>query len=88
MDIFQRAFASQVFPPHLTNKLGIKHVNVVLLYESSSANKIFMACRIRKLLNGREQKVVQGLAEDAIDFAAETWHSSILCAIRIPPYIL
>ncbi|KAG0480665.1 hypothetical protein HPP92_011523 [Vanilla planifolia] len=25
-DIFRRAFASRVFPPHVTNKLGIKHV--------------------------------------------------------------
>ncbi|OEL19129.1 Vesicle-fusing ATPase [Dichanthelium oligosanthes] len=31
-DIFRRAFASRVFPPHVVSRLGIKHVKGILLY--------------------------------------------------------
>lgn len=30
--IFRRAFASRVFPPSITQRLGIKHVKGILLY--------------------------------------------------------
>ncbi|KAL4651390.1 hypothetical protein ACB092_01G156100 [Castanea dentata] len=56
-DIFRRAFASRVFPPHVTNKLGIKHVKGMLLYELPGTGKTLMARQIGKMLNGREPKV-------------------------------
>ncbi|PKA65358.1 Vesicle-fusing ATPase [Apostasia shenzhenica] len=59
-DIFRRAFASRVFPPHVTNKLGIKHVKGMLLYGPPGTGKTLMARQIGKLLNGREPKIVNG----------------------------
>ncbi|KAE8686413.1 Vesicle-fusing ATPase [Hibiscus syriacus] len=56
-DIFRRAFGSRVFPPHVTNKLGIKHVKGMLLYGPSGTGKTLMARQIGKMLNGKEPKM-------------------------------
>ncbi|URE37301.1 hypothetical protein MUK42_17091 [Musa troglodytarum] len=55
-EIFRRAFASRVFPPHVVNKLGIKHVKGMLLYGPPGTGKTLMARQIGKLLNGKEPK--------------------------------
>lgn len=60
MDIFRRAFASRVFPTHVTNKLGIKYVKGILLYGPPGTGKTLIARQIGKLLNGREPKIVNG----------------------------
>ncbi|XP_039129363.1 vesicle-fusing ATPase [Dioscorea cayenensis subsp. rotundata] len=70
-DIFRRAFASRVFPPHVTNKLGIKHVKGMLLYGPPGTGKTLMARQIGKLLNGREPKIVNG-PEVLSKFVGET----------------
>ncbi|KAI9096005.1 hypothetical protein K1719_026152 [Acacia pycnantha] len=59
-DIFRRAFASRVFPPHVTSKLGIKHVKGMLLYGPPGTGKTLMARQIGKILNGKEPKIVNG----------------------------
>ncbi|XP_059076077.1 vesicle-fusing ATPase [Cryptomeria japonica] len=59
-DIFRRAFASRVFPPHVTNKLGIKHVKGMLLFGPPGTGKTLIARQIGKMLNGREPKIVNG----------------------------
>ncbi|XP_059437985.1 vesicle-fusing ATPase-like isoform X1 [Corylus avellana] len=59
-DIFRRAFASRVFPPHVTNKLGIKHVKGMLLFGPPGTGKTLMARQIGKMLNGKEPKIVNG----------------------------
>ncbi|XP_044500147.1 vesicle-fusing ATPase-like [Mangifera indica] len=59
-DIFRRAFASRVFPPHVTSKLGIKHVKGMLLFGPPGTGKTLMARQIGKMLNGREPKIVNG----------------------------
>ncbi|EXC18109.1 Vesicle-fusing ATPase [Morus notabilis] len=70
-DIFRRAFASRVFPPHVTNKLGIKHVKGMLLFGPPGTGKTLMARQIGKLLNGREPKIVNG-PEVLSKFVGET----------------
>ncbi|GLT75622.1 hypothetical protein SLA2020_473290, partial [Shorea laevis] len=70
-DIFRRAFASRVFPPHVTSKLGIKHVKGMLLYGPPGTEKVHMACQIGKMLNGREPKIVNG-PEVLSKFVGET----------------
>ncbi|KAM0954533.1 putative vesicle-fusing ATPase [Dioscorea sansibarensis] len=70
-DIFRRAFASRVFPAHVTNKLGIKHVKGMLLYGPPGTGKTLMARQIGKLLNGREPKIVNG-PEVLSKFVGET----------------
>ncbi|KAJ8626751.1 hypothetical protein MRB53_020058 [Persea americana] len=70
-DIFRRAFASRVFPPHVTSKLGIKHVKGMLLYGPPGTGKTLMARQIGKLLNGREPKIVNG-PEVLSKFVGET----------------
>nr|XP_010915893.1 vesicle-fusing ATPase [Elaeis guineensis]XP_029120193.1 vesicle-fusing ATPase [Elaeis guineensis] len=70
-DIFRRAFASRVFPPHVVNKLGIKHVKGMLLYGPPGTGKTLMARQIGKLLNGREPKIVNG-PEVLSKFVGET----------------
>ncbi|KAL3740109.1 hypothetical protein ACJRO7_021398 [Eucalyptus globulus] len=60
-DIFRRAFASRVFPPHVIRKLGIKHVEGMLLYGPPGIGKTLMARQIGKMLNGKEPKKVKGL---------------------------
>ncbi|XVF25799.1 hypothetical protein REPUB_Repub13aG0244700 [Reevesia pubescens] len=70
-DIFRRAFASRVFPPHVTNKLGIKHVKGMLLYGPPGTGKTLMARQIGKMLNGKEPKIVNG-PEVLSKFVGET----------------
>ncbi|XP_039019978.1 vesicle-fusing ATPase-like [Hibiscus syriacus] len=70
-DIFRRAFGSRVFPPHVTNKLGIKHVKGMLLYGPSGTGKTLMARQIGKMLNGKEPKIVNG-PEVLSKFVGET----------------
>ncbi|CAA6655548.1 unnamed protein product [Spirodela intermedia] len=70
-DIFRRAFASRVFPPHVTNKLGIKHVKGMLLFGPPGTGKTLMARQIGKLLNGKEPKIVNG-PEVLSKFVGET----------------
>ncbi|KAK9268271.1 hypothetical protein L1049_010714 [Liquidambar formosana] len=70
-DIFRRAFASRVFPAHVTNKLGIKHVKGMLLYGPPGTGKTLMARQIGKMLNGREPKIVNG-PEVLSKFVGET----------------
>ncbi|KAG2674447.1 hypothetical protein I3843_13G120800 [Carya illinoinensis] len=70
-DIFRRAFASRVFPPHVTTKLGIKHVKGMLLYGPPGTGKTLMARQIGKMLNGREPKIVNG-PEVLSKFVGET----------------
>ncbi|XAR68334.1 Vesicle-fusing ATPase [Bertholletia excelsa] len=70
-DIFRRAFASRVFPSHVTNKLGIKHVKGMLLYGPPGTGKTLMARQIGKMLNGKEPKIVNG-PEVLSKFVGET----------------
>lgn len=70
-DIFRRAFASRVFPPHVTSKLGIKHVKGMLLYGPPGTGKTLMARQIGKMLNGNEPKIVNG-PEVLSKFVGET----------------
>ncbi|XP_078427613.1 AAA-type ATPase family protein [Wolffia australiana] len=70
-DIFRRAFASRVFPAHVTSKLGIKHVKGMLLYGPPGTGKTLMARQIGKLLNGKEPKIVNG-PEVLSKFVGET----------------
>ncbi|XP_048131493.1 vesicle-fusing ATPase-like [Rhodamnia argentea] len=59
-DIFRRAFASRVFPLHVTSKLGINHVKGMLLYGPPGTGKTLIARQIGKMLNGKEPKIVNG----------------------------
>jgi vesicle-fusing ATPase len=59
-DIFRRAFASRVFPGHVTAKMGIKHVRGMLLYGPPGCGKTLIARQIGKMLCGKEPKVVNG----------------------------
>ncbi|KAJ4814573.1 Vesicle-fusing ATPase [Rhynchospora pubera] len=70
-DIFRRAFASRVFPPHVVNRLGIKHVKGILLYGPPGTGKTLMARQIGKLLNGKDPKIVNG-PEVLSKFVGET----------------
>ncbi|CAI0468683.1 unnamed protein product [Linum tenue] len=70
-DIFRRAFASRVFPPHVISKLGIKHVKGMLLYGPPGTGKTLMARQIGKMLNGKEPKIVNG-PEVLSKFVGET----------------
>ncbi|XP_050205034.1 vesicle-fusing ATPase [Mercurialis annua] len=70
-DIFRRAFASRVFPPHVTSKLGIKHVKGMLLYGPPGTGKTLMARQIGTILNGKEPKIVNG-PEVLSKFVGET----------------
>ncbi|XP_062161090.1 vesicle-fusing ATPase-like isoform X1 [Alnus glutinosa] len=70
-DIFRRAFASRVFPPHVTNKLGIKYVKGMLLFGPPGTGKTLIARQIGNMLNGREPKIVNG-PEVLSKFVGET----------------
>ncbi|CAM6026103.1 unnamed protein product [Sphagnum balticum] len=70
-DIFRRAFASRVFPPHIISKLGIPHVKGLLLFGPPGTGKTLIARQIGKMLNGREPKVVNG-PEVLSKFVGET----------------
>lgn len=70
-DIFRRAFASRVFPPHVISKLGIKHVKGMLLFGPPGTGKTLMARQIGKMLNGKDPKIVNG-PEVLSKFVGET----------------
>ncbi|XP_021726132.1 vesicle-fusing ATPase-like [Chenopodium quinoa] len=70
-DIFRRAFASRVFPSHVTSKLGIKHVKGMLLFGPPGTGKTLMARQIGKMLNGKDPKIVNG-PEVLSKFVGET----------------
>ncbi|KAL8444512.1 hypothetical protein Emed_006209 [Eimeria media] len=59
-EIFRRAFSSRVFPPHLLEELGLKHVKGLLLYGPPGTGKTLIARQIGKALKAREPKVVNG----------------------------
>ncbi|KAL0786949.1 hypothetical protein Bca101_003195 [Brassica carinata] len=69
--IFRRAFASRVFPPHVTSRLGIKHVKGMLLFGPPGTGKTLMARQIGKMLNGKDPKIVNG-PEVLSKFVGET----------------
>jgi vesicle-fusing ATPase len=58
--IFRRAFASRLFPPSLTQRMGIKHVRGLLLYGPPGTGKTLIARQIGKTLNAREPKIING----------------------------
>jgi vesicle-fusing ATPase len=68
-DIFRRAFASRVFPPHIIAKLGIPHVKGLLLFGPPGTGKTLIARQIGKMLNGREPKVEFGFMECLLGFS-------------------
>lgn len=59
-NIFRRAFASRVFPPHVVRDLGINHVRGMLLYGPPGTGKTLMARQIAKFLKAAEPKIVNG----------------------------
>lgn len=59
-DIFRRAFASRVFPPHVVRDLGINHVRGMMLHGPPGTGKTLMARQIAKFLKAREPKIVNG----------------------------
>jgi len=59
-EIFRRAFASRVFPPHVVKRLGITHVKGMLLHGPPGTGKTLIARQIGKMLNGKEPKIVNG----------------------------
>ncbi|CAL9226331.1 unnamed protein product [Arabidopsis halleri] len=71
VDIFRRAFASRIFPPHLNNRLGAKHVKGMLLFGPPGTGKTLIARQIGKMLNGKEPKIVNG-PEVLSKFVGET----------------
>ncbi|VDD80929.1 unnamed protein product [Mesocestoides corti] len=58
--IFRRTFASRMFPPEVSQQLGMKHVRGILLYGPPGTGKTLMARQIGKMLNAREPKIVNG----------------------------
>ncbi|KAK8387728.1 hypothetical protein O3P69_018314 [Scylla paramamosain] len=58
--ILRRAFASRVFPPEVTEQLGVNHVKGLLLYGPPGTGKTLMARQIGKMLNAREPKIING----------------------------
>lgn len=59
-DIFRRAFASRIFPPHVVQDLGIKHTRGILLYGPPGTGKTLLARQIAKFLKAREPKIING----------------------------
>eukprot|EP00397_Hematodinium_sp_SG-2012_P017093 GEMP01017465.1.p1 GENE.GEMP01017465.1~~GEMP01017465.1.p1 ORF type:complete len:725 (+),score=152.88 GEMP01017465.1:42-2216(+) len=59
-DIFRRAFASRVFPPHIVRNLGINHVRGMLLFGPPGTGKTLLARQIGKMLKAREPKIING----------------------------
>ncbi|EFH46127.1 predicted protein [Arabidopsis lyrata subsp. lyrata] len=71
VDIFRRAFASRIFPPHLNYRLGAKHVRGMLLFGPPGTGKTLIARQTGKMLNGNEPKIVNG-PEVLSKFVGET----------------
>lgn len=59
-DVFRRAFASRVFPPHIARDLGVNHAKGMLLYGPPGTGKTLMARQIAKFLKAAEPKIVNG----------------------------
>jgi len=59
-DIFRRAFAPRVFPPHVVRALGTKHVRGMLLYGPPGTGKTLIARQLAKFLKAAEPKIVNG----------------------------
>jgi vesicle-fusing ATPase len=59
-DIFRRAFAARVFPPHVIRDLGITHVKGMLLYGPPGTGKTLIARQLAKFLKAAEPKIVNG----------------------------
>lgn len=59
-EIFRRAFASRIWPPHVLKQMGINHVRGMLLYGPPGCGKTLIARQIGKALNAREPKIVNG----------------------------
>ncbi|KAK9906028.1 hypothetical protein M0R45_000076 [Rubus argutus] len=55
-DLFRSAFATRLFPPDMTDKLGFKHVKGVLLHGPPGTGKTLMASQVGKILDGIEPK--------------------------------
>lgn len=58
--IFRRAFASRIWPPHIIKQMGITHVRGMLLFGPPGCGKTLIARQIGKVLNAREPKIVNG----------------------------
>eukprot|EP00915_Cephaloidophora_sp_WS-2016_P003363 GHVH01004503.1.p1 GENE.GHVH01004503.1~~GHVH01004503.1.p1 ORF type:complete len:741 (+),score=102.44 GHVH01004503.1:58-2280(+) len=59
-DIFRRAFASRVHPPHILEELGITHVKGMILHGPPGTGKTLIARQIGHALKCEEPKVVNG----------------------------
>ena len=59
-DIFRRAFAARVFPPHMIRDLGISHVRGMLLHGPPGTGKTLIARKLAKFLKAAEPKIVNG----------------------------
>lgn len=59
-DIFRRAFAARVFPPHIVRALGINHVRGMLLHGPPGTGKTLIARKLAKFLKAAEPKIVNG----------------------------
>lgn len=70
-DLFRSAFATRLFPPDMTDKLGFKHVKGVLLYGPRGTGKTLMASQVGKILDGRILNGVEPKFFNAYDLLEE-----------------